>query len=144
MKLHLVNTANGFLVPESDYDYAQKLHLKVGETYAVDIKPDRNADFHRKYMKMLRTAWEFLPEPAQYFFHNVDGFRKHVEITAGYCEPFFSPTLQEWVDGPKSIAFDKLDQAEFETLYNEVRGVLDSILTRYISQEEFEKYFLPF
>lgn len=144
MKLHLVNTANGFLIPESDYDFAQKLHLKVGETYIADIRPHRNAEFHRKYMKMIRTAWEYLPEPLQYFFRNVDGFRKHIEVTAGYCEPFFSPALQEWVDGPKSIAYDKLDQGEFEQLYTEVRTVLDSILTRYISQEKFEKIFLPF
>lgn len=144
MKLHLVNTANGFLLPESDYDYEQKLHLKVGETYSADIHLVRNAEFHRKYFKMIRTAWDYLPEALQYFFHNSEGFRKHVEITAGYYEPFFSPRLQEWVEGPKSIAFDKLDQGEFEKLYNRVRAVLDSILTKYISQEEFEKNFLSF
>ena len=58
MKLHLVNTASGFLVPESDYDYEQKLHLKVGETYSADIHLVRNAEHNRKYFKMLRTAWE--------------------------------------------------------------------------------------
>lgn len=144
MKLHLVNTASGFLVPESDYDYEQKLHLKVGETYSADIHLVRNAEHHRKYFKMLRTAWEYLPEPLQYFFHSAEGFRKHVEMTAGYYEPFFSPRLQEWVEGPKSIAYDKMDQAEFSELYDKVRAVLDSILTKYITQEEFERNFLPF
>ena len=144
MKLHLVNTANGFLVPESDFDYYQKRHLKVGETYSADIHLVRNAEHHRKYFKMIRTAWEYLPEPLQYFFHNSEGFRKHVEMTAGYSEPFFSPKLQEWVEGPKSIAFDKLDQAEFEELYNQVRSVLDTILAKYITEEEFKRNFLPF
>ena len=65
-------------------------------------------------------------------------------MTAGYSEPFFSPKLQEWVEGPKSIAFDKLDQGEFEELYNQVRSVLDTILAKYITQEEFERNFLPF
>lgn len=144
MKMHLVNTANGFLVPESDFDYEQKLHLRIGETYSADVHLVRNAGHHRKYFKMLRTAWEYLPEPLQYFFRNVDGFRKHVEMTAGYSEPFFSPTRQEWLEGPRSIAYDKLDQGEFEKLYNGVRSVLDGILTKYISQEEFEQNFLPF
>lgn len=143
MKLRLVNTANG-LVPETDYDYEQKQHLKIGEVYTADVHLSRNAEFHRRYFKMIHTAWSFLPEPLRYFFHSEDGFRKHVQMIAGYYEPFFHPRLQEWVDGPKSIAYDKLDQGEFEKLYTQVRTVLDSILTRYISQEEFEKNFLPF
>ena len=144
MKLHLVNTASGFLIPESDYDFNQKNQLRVGETYSADIHLVRNAEHHRKYFKMIRTAWEFLPESLQYFFHDSEGFRKHVEITAGYSEPFYSPKLQEWGEGPKSIAFDKLDQGEFSKLYTAVRGVLDNILTKYISQEQFEQFFMPF
>lgn len=144
MKMHLVNTSSGFLVPETDYDYAQKLNLKVGETYSVEIKLARNTDHHRKYFKMINLAWEYLPEPLRYFFHSSEGFRKHCEITAGYYEPLWCTRLGEWVEGPKSIAFDKMDQAEFAELYNKVRAVIDSILTRYISREEFENNFLSF
>lgn len=144
MKLHLVNTASGLLIPETDFDYEQKKHLKVGETYMADIKLVRNAEFHRKYFRMINLSWSYLPESLREFFKSSEGFRKYLEMTAGYYELFYSPQKQEWVQGPKSIAFDKLDQGEFEKLYMGVRNILDMILTRYISQEEFEANFLRF
>lgn len=144
MKIHLVNTAKGLFIPESDYDFEQKLHLRIGETYVADIKLSRNSEFHRKYFAMLRKAWEYLPEELQYFYHDVDCFRKYCEMTAGYCDLYFNPKTEQWLEGPRSIAFDKLDQGEFEKLYMGVRNVLDAILTRYISSEDFESNFLSF
>lgn len=140
MKLHLINTAQGFLIPESDVDYDEKRHLKIGETYCADIKLVRNSEFHRKYFKMISVAWNCLPLHMQYFFHSSEGLRKYSEVAAGYSEPFFSSKLGEWVDAPRSIAFDKMDQAEFENLYTDVRRVLDAILAKYITQEEFDKF----
>lgn len=137
MKINLVNTASGFFIPETDEDYRNKLHLKVGETYCAEFRLVRNADFHRKYFKMIAVAWELIPETLQSYFRNSEGLRKYAEVAAGYCEPFFSPTRGEWLEVPKSIAFDKLGQAEFEDLYVNVRTVLDAIVTRYVSQEEF-------
>lgn len=144
MKVHLVNTANGFLIPETDIDGDLKKQLRIGETYSADIKLVRNAEFHRKYFKMIHTAFEFLPDRQRRFFKDQETFRKFLEVTAGYYEPFFSPKLCEWIQVPKSVAYDKLDQAGMEALYNTVRKVLDEMLTQWISREDFEKYFLPF
>lgn len=144
MKIHLVNTAGGFLIPMDDSDYEKKKRLKIGETYLVEIKQARNIDFHRKFFAMIAMAYAFLPEHLQQHFHNAEGLRAYVTVAAGYTELFFSPKLMEFVEIPKSIAFDKMEQDEFEDLYNSVRAVLDKILTRFISQEEFEHYFLPF
>ena len=143
MKLTLVNTVNG-LIPECEEDYEGKKRLKLGETYCADIHLVRNPGHHRKYFAMIRTAWEYLPESLQYFFKTREGFRKHVEMAAGYSEPFFSAKLQEWVEGPKSIAYDKLGQSEFEELYLAVRTVLDGIVGKYVSVEEFERNFMGF
>lgn len=143
MKLNLVNTING-LIPECEEDYEGKKRLKLGETYCADIHLVRNPGHHRKYFAMIRTAWEYLPESLQYFFKTREGFRKHVEMAAGYSEPFFSPIRQEWLEGPKSIAYDKLGQSEFEELYLAVRTVLDGIVGKYVSVEEFERNFMGF
>lgn len=146
MKLSLVNTPRGFLVPESDADYDSKARLRIGETYTAEIKLVRNPEFHRLYFQMMRTAWEFLPEAirTERFHDNQDAFRKCIEITAGYYEEFYSQRFKDWVQGPKSIAFEKLDETGFRELYNSVRNVLDKILTRYISMETFEQHFMRF
>ena len=146
MKLNLVNTPRGFLVPETDADYDAKAKLKIGETYSAEIRLVRNPEFHRLYFQMLRTAWDFLPDAirTERFHGSQEAFRKCMEITAGYYEEFYSPRFNDWVQGPKSIAFEKLDETGFRELYNGVRAVLDKILTRYISQETFEQYFLRF
>jgi len=146
MKLNLINTPRGFLVPESDVDYDNKTKLRIGETYSVEIKLIRNPEFHRLYFQMLRTAWEFLPESIRdvRFHGNQNAFRKCIEIAAGYYEEFYSLSMRQWIQGPKSIAFERLDETEFHELYNGVRSVLDKILTKYISVEEFETHFLRF
>ena len=145
MKLNLINTPRGFLVPESDSDYDKKMKLKVGETYSAEIRLVRNPEFHRLYFQMLRTAWEFLPESVRdgRFHGNQEAFRKCLEISAGHYEEFYSPQ-HGWIQGPKSIAFEKMGETEFRELYNGVRTVLDRILSKYMTQEQFERYFLPF
>lgn len=145
MKISLVYTSGGTLIPETDYDADLKKHLHPGKTYVADIKLKRNSDHHRMYFAMINTAWEFLPEKTQKYFHNsIESFRKFVEITAGHSEVYFNPKLGDWVEGPKSIAFDKMDQAEFEDLYMRVRAVLDPLMHRYMSTEEFNGLFLKF
>lgn len=143
MKINVVNTERG-LVPETDMDFEQKRHLEMGRTYLVEIKTFRSPQFHRKYFKMIRTAFEFLPENLQDFFGDEHGFRKTTEMAAGYFESVYSPRLQEWVEVPKSIAYDALSQEDYEDLYLKVRRILDTLLSKYITREQFEEAFLNF
>lgn len=144
MKIKLVNTSNGFLIPETDEDYDEKKRLKVGETYEAEIKLVRNPRFHRLFFKMIDTAWKFLPERQQAIYRNKEGFRQTVEVTAGYYDTYFSPKEFTWVQIPRSIAYGNMEQKDFEKLYMDVRNVLDQIITRFITQEEFDKYFMKF
>lgn len=143
MKISLVNTDRG-LVPYADEDFELKNKLKLGEVYTCTLKVSRNLEHHRKYFKMIATAWEFLPEYVQANFRDVEIFRKQMEMCAGYFERVYSPMTGEWADWPKSIAFDKLDQDEFEKVYNGVRNVIDALLRPYISEKEFEENILRF
>lgn len=143
MKLFLLNTSHG-LVPMYDADYEEKKKLKLGVTYAAEIKPARNFQFLKKYFSLINAAWELLPESQQKGFRDKELFRKYVEVAAGHCDLFYSPTRKEWVEIPKSIAFDKMDEADFEDLYLKVRNVIDTILAPVISQEDFERVLLNF
>ena len=61
MKLNVINTSRGLLIPETDEDYEKKGTLQIGKTYSVDVRLVRNPDFHRKYFAMLNCAWSLLP-----------------------------------------------------------------------------------
>ena len=120
-------------------DYEERRKLKLGEVYTAEIKLMRNVDFHRKYFKLISLAWEYLNEKQQAFIKTKENFRKYLEVSAGHCEPFYSKTLNDWVDAPKSISFEKMDNAEFSDLYDRVKDVLYATFLQNISQEEFEK-----
>jgi hypothetical protein len=144
MKLLLLNTREG-LKPLTDDDYDEKKKLKIGEIYEVTIKKPRNLAFFRKYWALLKCAWEYLDERKQEFFkNNIEVFRKSLEITAGWCEPLFDLETQEWVHAPKSISFEKMNETEFNTLYNNVRDILFKAIIPNISKEEFERNLVNF
>lgn len=137
MELLLYNTPSG-LRPCYDEDYDEKKKLKIGETYKAKITLVRNAKFHRKYFALIKLAWEYQNERTVAHFRNdVELFRKTVEIAAGHCEPVFNIELKSWVDIPKSIAFDKMDEAAFSDLYERVKDVIFSTFLHNVDEEEF-------
>lgn len=115
MDILLLNTAAG-LVPLYDDGYEEKRKLKLGQTYRARIVKARNPEFHRKY----------------------------AEVAAGHCETIYHPRLRDFVEVPKSIAFDSMDGAAFEDLYGRVRAVIDSLLGPVLSPEEFDRILLNF
>lgn len=143
MKIKLLNTISG-LVPIYDEGFDEKKKLKIGEIYEAEIRLQRNIRFHRKFMALLNCAWAYLPEATQGGFRTIENFRKYLTVAAGFCDVFYSPTYGQWVEIPKSLSFDKMDDAEFQKLYESVRNIIDSILANYVSPEEFSKHLLNF
>ena len=141
MKLLLKNTSSG-LIPIYDDDYEEKKKLKIGQVYEVSIKLVRNYEFHKKYFALINCAWEYLTEPQAEFYKNKEIFRKIIEVVAGHCEKWYSPELKKWVEIPKSISFDKMDNAEFQDLYSRVLDVI--IISLKIDKEEFERNIVNF
>ena len=111
-----------------DADFDEKKKLKLGEVYNVDIKLSRNYRFHKKYFALINLAWEYQNERTQKHFNNSsEAFRKTVEVSAGHYEVVYSIERKEWLHVPKSIAFEKMDEAQFSDLYENVKRVLFSI-----------------
>lgn len=144
MELRLLNTPSG-LKPLYDEDYDQKKKLKIGEIYKAKMTIARNINFHRKYFALINCAWAYQNErTTKHFKNNVECFRKTVEIAAGHCDTVYNLSLKSWVDIPKSIAFDKLKQEEFEDLYERVKDVLFSTFLKGIDEEEFLNNMIDF
>lgn len=137
MELYLLNTASG-LKPCNDEDYEKKLRLRPGRIYKCKVTLARNYEFHKKYFALINCAWAYQPERVvEHFKHSVEQFRKTVEIAAGHCDTVYSISLRSWIDIPRSIAFDKMDETAFQDLYDRVKDVLFNIFLRNISEEEF-------
>ena len=144
MELYLLNTTSG-LKPCYDEDYEEKKKLKIGETYKAKITLARNLKFHKKFFAFINCAWEYQNEKVvEFFHHNKDAFRKTVVIAAGWYEPVYSIDKKEWTQNYKSIAFDKMDEAEFMDLYDNVKRVLFQTFLRHIDEEEFVKNLINF
>lgn len=127
-----------------DDDFEEKKKLKIGQSYIAEIKLMRNLEFHRKYFALINCAWEYLTENQQYFIKTKENFRKTIQVTAGHFDLEYSAKLKEWVEVSKSISFEKMDNAEFEDLYNRVKDVLFATFLRNISQEDFERELINF
>lgn len=136
MKLLLQNTATG-LKPLYDADYDEKKKLQMGGVYEATIRVKRNLNFHRKFFALLNCAWEYLNEKQQKELGGIEQFRKYLEVKAGYYQLWHSPDLNLMLRIPTSIAFDKMDDAEFSTLYDRVKDVLFEEFLTHISEQEF-------
>lgn len=142
MKIKLLNTLTG-LKPLYDEDYEKKKSLKLGEAYVASIKTFRNLEFHRKYFTLINITWELLGEKAHLFFkNNIKAFRHSIEITAGSYELAYSFTRKEWIESHKSIAFDNMEQHEFEELYERVKDIIWGMLEErnLLTKDVFERY----
>lgn len=138
MELQLMNTAQG-LKPMYDEDFDEKKRLKIGQVYRAKVTVPRNISFHRKYWSMISCAWDLLTERQREFFGSKESFRKTLQVAAGHCERVFHLRLREWVEVPKSIAFDKMSGDEFEDLYRGVRDVLLRVFLKHLTIEQFEE-----
>ena len=133
-----MNTAQG-LKPMYDEDFEEKKRLKIGQVYRAKVTVPRNISFHRKYWSMISCAWDLLTERQREFFGSKESFRKTLQVAAGHCERVFHLRLREWVEVPKSIAFDRMRGDEFENLYRGVRDVLLRVFLKHLTIEQFEE-----
>ena len=63
-----------------------------------------------------------------------------MQVTAGYFDPTFDLRERRWQRSVRSIAFDKMDEAEFEKLYHAVYDVVMEILSMNgTSKEQFDE-----
>lgn len=74
----------------------------------------RSGPFHRRFFAMVNAAFD-----AQERFDDPEQFRLWLTVGAGFCD--FLPHKDRGVVAiPKSIAFDKLEQAEFQEVADAV------------------------
>ena len=138
MQINLLCTASG-LVPASDSDYELKQKLKVGGIYQAEIKVKRNYQFLKKAFSLLNAAWSLMDERQTAGWRSKEGFRAYLTVAAGYYDVYFNPRLQQFVEQPKSWAFDSMTEEEFGGLYDRMKDVIYAVLGDKITPEIFER-----
>lgn len=118
-----VGRSGNSLKPAKDQDLKKLKKFKEGEMILVRVDRPRNPKLHRKYFALIKVTFE-----NQEYFQDIEHLRKFLEMAAGYYEIAYLPNrktgeivTQYW---PKSIAWDKLGQDEFQELFE---GVLQQI-----------------
>lgn len=127
MKLNVICTAHG-LVPVSDDDFDEKKRLKIGQVYECDVKALRNVGFHKKAFALLNAVWSLMDENQQAAWRSKDGFRAYLTVAAGYYDVFYNPITGSFNEYPKSWSFDKMDEAEFNGLYERMKDVIYKVV----------------
>ena len=143
MELLLMNTSQG-MKPMYDEDFDEKRRLKIGQVYRAKVTVPRNVGLHRLYFSLINCAWDLLTEQQRTFFGTKDSFRKTLQVAAGHCERVFHLQLREWVEVPKSIAFDKMKGDEFEALYQGVKDVLFKVFLKHVTLEQFDEILMNY
>ena len=135
MKIALIKHFNGLKAAyNSDLENLKK--LKEGVIYEVNIKKPRNLMFHRKFFALINLVFE-----NQETFDNSEDLRYYLIMKAGFYKKVKTPTGEMFI--PKSLKFDKMDNVEFEEVYNGVIKVIEKelLITKQDILENIQEYF---
>ena len=112
--------------------------MEPGELVQVDMSIPRNGKFHRKFFALLNVGFECWQSGRKHKTHNgqpviknFDTFREDIIVLAGFYEQHFD-VRGRLVLKAKSIKYSKMDDMEFEKLYDAVADkLLEHVLTTY-------------
>lgn len=127
--------AHGGLVPFGPDAEKWLASTKLGQIVESTFTRPRNYMFHKKYFGLLNYAFEQWDIPDNDAAKDFDEYRKDLTILCGYF------TMVPKVGGgekpkAKSIAFDKMDEEEFQRLYSKTIDVLlDKILQTHTEED---------
>lgn len=93
---------------------ASLTELEVGELFTVSVWFPRNPKLHKLHFALIKALYE-----QQEQFEDMDGLRKWLYVGAGYAD-FLPGPKGRMVAIPKSISYDKIDDADFSDLHRKV------------------------
>lgn len=121
------------------------VNFEAGEISFLDFIIPRNGKFHRKFFALLDVGYEAWDPDRKHKSYkgmavekNREQFREDITIAAGYYAQTFD-LKGRMVIRAKSISFAKMDDVEFENLYQAVVTVLlREVCTTYKNRAELD------
>lgn len=138
MKIQVVKNLNGTLKPAYDSDYESFKKIPLNEIIEIEYKKQRNIKFHRKLFSLLNLAYS-----NQNIFDNLEDMRYCLMLECNLSEIKFNKLTGEIFKVPKSLQFNKMDEIEFNEVYNTLKKYICEWLgvTNEQINEEIEQYF---
>lgn len=97
--------------PDSQYDYDQLASVHIGDVVTANVRLARNPQFHKKGFALLQKLFD-----NQDHFEDFEKFREWMQIAAGVVETTIGPDGETYYK-VKSLAWDKMDEIQFERVY---------------------------
>lgn len=138
MKIYCKVTQQG-LLPLYGSDYDEHKRLKEGDEVLVEIKRARNVKFHKKYFALLRLTLDNLSDQVieQYRLYAPEDLNKLVKYFLGYADLVSVGELHYLQE--RSIAFDKMDESEFETFYKRAVQLIRDTFLQSVTDEQIQE-----
>lgn len=112
------------LVPADDDSRDRIARMPRGQAVRAEVKRMRNLAHHRKFFALVEFVANRHP-----VYDNREKALVAVKVAAGHVDFLPNPETGELVAVPRSIAFDAMEQGDFEEFYERaVQGVLDHIV----------------
>ncbi|MDX8400920.1 MAG: DUF1367 family protein [Gallionellaceae bacterium] len=111
-EIHVVKMQGCLLRPATQYDNDLLKVWRVGDVLRSTIVKPRNGKFHCKGMSLLQEVFN-----NQERFGNMTALMDAFKLESGHYEWHESLSGKTYPK-PKSIAFDKMDDAEFSLIYS--------------------------
>lgn len=99
-----------------------------------ELVKKRSAGNHRRYFAFIKTAFDM-----QDHFDSPEIFRKYIEVQAGHFDMVISPKTGDTAYWPRSISWEKLDEAEFKRLFNEVVNAFLKVYQHKLSDDDVNR-----
>lgn len=111
------------LVPVDEEDREVVSRLREGEPLRVDIKARRNVRQHRLYWALVR-----LLQKNTDLWGSEEAASDSLKLAAGHVDQVMNPLTGEIQLKPRSIAFEKMEQAQFNRFFNRVLYIVSERL----------------
>ena len=96
---------------------ASLLEGMTGQEVEARLYKSVNPKFRRKFFALLKVAFDMADFQVNDQPGNMEQFRRYVTVGSGYCD--YYKHGDGFIAVPKSIAWAKMEDAEFANLYND-------------------------
>lgn len=136
--LNLIKGHNLALKPADAQAEKYLTRVPFGESVVCKVNRPRNPGLHRKFFSLLSLVFE-----NQERYSDFQTFRHEIVMRAGYFQEHHHLTGKvSYV--AKSLAYESMDESEFEEVYDKVCGVIIQYFWPEISKADLEEAVLDY
>lgn len=133
-ELIMQKNADGRLMPVDGLSAEVIDTLPIGKPLGVTIKQKRNLKHHKKYWALVAAVW-----PHQGLYPTKRRLSKGLLKAVGHTDDILNLETLDYDSEAASIAFDSLDQEDFQQVYERVVEVVLTRILPGVNREDLDR-----